>query len=199
MNQRPFEILLVEDSPADVWLTRQTLLEGSVPKNINVVINGEQALDYLNRRGAYADAVRPDLILLDLNLPRRDGMEVLREIKAHPDLRSITVVVLTTSEAAMDVNAAYDLNANCYVVKPVDLESFTVVIRGIEHFWMSMASLPSRTPTNAGEGERADCATNGSSSQSNGPGAIRKRLPAIRKWRRILVAGNRRRPARHRP
>lgn len=198
MNQRPFEILLVEDSPADVWLTRQTLLEGKVPKNINVVVNGEQALDYLKQRGAFAGAVRPDLVLLDINLPRRNGIEVLREIKADPELKSITVVVLTTSEASVDVNSAYDLNANCYVVKPVDLESFTLAIRGIEHFWMSLASLPSRSPTNAGEEDRADSAS-GPSAQKNGPGLVRQRPPAPRRLARILLGGKRHGPAHHRP
>jgi chemotaxis family two-component system response regulator Rcp1 len=183
MTQRPFEILLVEDSPADIWLTREILLQGTVPKNINVVVNGEQALDYLRRRGEFASAVRPDLLLLDLNLPRRDGLEVLREVKSDPLLRSITVVVLTTSEARMDVNAAYDLNANCYVVKPVDLEAFTLAIRSIEHFWMSMASLPSRNPTTSGEEERADSAT-GPSAKANGPGLSRKRLSRHRRARR---------------
>lgn len=146
MTQRPIEILLVEDSPADVWLIREALKQGATAKNINVVSNGEQAIDFIRARPPYANARRPDIVLLDINLPRRDGLEVLREIKSDPELKTITVIVLTTSEAAIDVNAAYDLNANCYVVKPVDLEQFTIAIRGIEEFWMRMASLPSYTP-----------------------------------------------------
>ena len=191
MKQRPFEILLVEDSPGDVWLTRETLRQGNVPKIINVVTNGEQALDYLRHHAPYATAVRPDLILLDLNLPRRDGLEVLKEIKTDADLRSITVVVLTTSEAPSDVNAAYDLNANCYVVKPVDLESFTLAIRGIEHFWMSMASLPTMNP-GSGEGDRDGFATGGPSSKTNGPGLF-KRHKARASARRIQTDGGRHR------
>ncbi len=146
MTYRPVEVLLVEDSPGDVWLTKEALRQGPTRKNISVVNNGEQAIDFLRRRGAYSNAPRPDLVLLDLNLPRRDGIEVLREIKTDLDLRTITVVVLTTSEAPVDINAAYDLNANCYVVKPVDLEQFTAAIHGIEEFWMRLASLPTLDP-----------------------------------------------------
>jgi two-component system, chemotaxis family, response regulator Rcp1 len=140
--QRPVQILLIEDSPGDVWLTREILMQGPVPKEVHVVTNGELAIRYLRRRGEFSSATRPDLVLLDLNLPRRNGFEVLREIKSDPSLRSITVVVLTTSESESDVNAAYDLNANCYVVKPVDLEQFTTAIQGIEEFWLRMAMLP---------------------------------------------------------
>jgi DNA-binding LytR/AlgR family response regulator len=136
--------------------------------------------------------VRPDLILLDLNLPRRDGLEVLKEVKADPDLRSITVVVLTTSEAPADVNSAYDLNANCYVVKPVDLEAFTVAIRGIEHFWMAMASLPTRTPSGAGQGDRADSATGGPSAKTNGPALFPRRLRPASRSRAIRSADGKR-------
>lgn len=151
MLARPIEILMVEDSPGDVWLIRETLLQGSVPKNINVVHNGEHALDYVRQRGAYAAAPRPDLILLDLNLPRRDGLEVLGELKADPELRAITVVVLTTSSSPVDVNAAYGANANCYVVKPVDYDKFTLAIRAIEEFWMAMATLPTLLPPGRSE------------------------------------------------
>lgn len=173
MTQRPIEILLVEDSPSDVWLTRQALLAGAVPKNINTVSNGEQAIDFLRRRGPYVNAPRPDLVLLDLNLPRVNGLEVLLEIKTDPILKSITVIVLTTSEAAVDVNAAYDLNANCYVVKPTDYEQFLVAIRGIEEFWMRLASLPGFTssPGPSKEGIEADAAS--ASRRSN-----RKRRPS---------------------
>ena len=154
MTYRPVEVLLVEDSPGDVWLTKEALRQGSTRKNISVVNNGEQGIDFLRRRGAYSNAPRPDLVLLDLNLPRRDGIEVLREVKTDPDLRTITVVVLTTSEAPVDINAAYDLNANCYVVKPVDLEQFTAAIHGIEEFWMRLASLPTLDPHGSKETDR---------------------------------------------
>ena len=172
--KRPIEILLVEDSPGDVWLTKETLMPGEVPKNINTVSNGEQAIDYLRRRSAFTNAVRPDLMLLDLNLPRRNGFEVLREVKSDPDLRAITVVVLTTSQAPVDVNLAYDLNANCYVVKPGDLDEFTATIRDIEHFWMSMATIPTMTPS-VGNDERADSAS-GPSAESSGPTLARRVL-----------------------
>jgi CheY-like chemotaxis protein len=164
MTQRPIEILLVEDSPSDVWLTREALEMGAVPKRINVVSNGEQALDFLHRRGPYANAVRPDIILLDLNLPRVSGLDVLRRIKADPDQRTITVIVLSTSDSVLDVNAAYDLNANCYVVKPLDYEKFTMTIRGIEEFWMRFASLPGFTPprsSETGSGEKGASADGG--------------------------------------
>jgi len=170
MKQRPIEILLVEDSPSDVWLIRQALQEGAVPKRIGVVGNGEQAVDYLRKRGPYLDSPRPDIILLDLNLPRLTGLEVLREIKSDPELKSITVIVLTTSEAPQDVNAAYDLNANCYVVKPVDFEQFMAAIRGIEEFWMSVASLPSLTdPPAKQEGRKDEAAANGGGAAQNNP------------------------------
>lgn len=169
MTQLPIEILLVEDSPGDIWLTRETLLQGPVPKNISIVINGEQALDYLRRTGRFQHSPRPDLVLLDLNLPRRDGLEVLRVIKNDPALRSITVIVLTTSGAPSDVNTAYDLNANCYVVKPVNLEDFTVAIRGIENFWMRIASLPAAAPEGQAGGELAESAAGGAESNCGGP------------------------------
>ena len=146
MTRRPVEILLVEDAPGDIWLIRETLQEGPIQKNIHAVSNGEQALEFLHKQGRFADAIRPDLILLDLNLPRRNGFEVLREIKSDPVLRTITVIVLTTSGAPSDVNTAYDLNANCYVVKPSNLEDFTLAIHAIERFWISMALLPTLAP-----------------------------------------------------
>ena len=117
-------------------------MKGPVPKRVNVVSDGAQALDYLRRHGAFKDAKRPDLVLLDLNLPKRGGLEVLRDIKGDPRLRSIAVIVLTTSSYAEDVNAAYELLANCYIVKPVDLEDFYSMMESVEEFWMSMASLP---------------------------------------------------------
>lgn len=184
MIKRSVEILLVEDSPGDIWLTREALMQGPVPKNISVVTNGEQALDYLRKKGPFTSAARPDLVLLDLNLPRRDGLEVLREIKSDPELSAITVIVLTTSEAPIDVNTAYDLNANCFVVKPVDLEEFTVTIRGIEDFWMTVATLPTAPPTRTGEAAGRGGAAAGTMSQgSNGsPSSKREqRLHAIRR------------------
>jgi two-component system, chemotaxis family, response regulator Rcp1 len=158
MTQRAIEILLVDDSPGDVWLTRETLLQGAASKNISVADDGEKAIEFLRRRGAYANAPRPDVILLDLNLPRLNGLEVLREVKNDPELASITVVVLTSSEAPADVNAAYDLNANCYVVKPADLERFTMAIRGIEQFWMSFASLPTMHPAPSAKNDSTEAA-----------------------------------------
>ncbi len=173
MPSRPFEILLVEDSPGDIWLTREILLQGATPKNITVVTDGEQALDYLFQRGKFASARRPDLMLLDLNLPRLNGLEVLMQMKQDPGLRAITVVVLTTSQAYVDINAAYDLNANCYIVKPVDLEQFTQAIRGIEEFWMSMATLPTTLPPVGSGEELTDSATSGGTpAESNGSGSI---------------------------
>ena len=186
MIVRPIEILLVEDSPGDVWLIRETLLQGSVPKNIFVVHNGEQALDYIRQRGAYTDVLRPDLILLDLNLPRRDGLEVLREVKNDPELRAITVVVLTTSNSPVDVNAAYNANANCYVVKPVDYERFTVAIRGIEEFWMSMATLPTFLPPAKADQKKSENSAPGTpSAESNGSASARRKALRSRSRRRL--------------
>lgn len=136
------EILLVEDNPADVDLTQETLAYAKIRNRLHVVNDGEAALAYLRREGRYATAVRPDLILLDLNLPRKDGREVLEELKADPDLRSIPVVVLTSSDAEKDVVRSYDLGANCYVTKPVDLDQFANVVRTIEDFWFIVVKLP---------------------------------------------------------
>jgi CheY-like chemotaxis protein len=139
---RPVEILLVEDNPGDVRLTREALKEGKVRNNLYVATDGVEALAFLRREGQYADAVRPDLILLDLNLPRKDGREVLEEIKADGSLRHIPVVVLTSSQAEQDIVRAYDLHANCYVSKPVDLDQFIHVVRSIEDFWFTIVKLP---------------------------------------------------------
>jgi CheY-like chemotaxis protein len=140
---RPVEILLVEDNPGDVRLTREALREGKVHNNLYIAKDGVEALAFLRREGAeFADAVRPDLILLDLNLPRKDGREVLEEIKADPSLRHIPVVVLTSSEAEQDIVRAYDLHANCYVSKPVDLDQFITVVQSIENFWFTIVKLP---------------------------------------------------------
>jgi len=146
MNQLPFnkpiEVLLVEDNPGDIVLTKEALRDDKLTINLNVVNNGEQAMDYLCRRGAYTRAVRPDLILLDLNLPKKDGREVLAEIKNDLALRNIPVVVLTTSQAEEDILKAYALNANCYVQKPIDLEQFMKVVKSIESFWFTVVKLP---------------------------------------------------------
>jgi CheY-like chemotaxis protein len=139
---RYIEILLVEDSPADILLTREAFEHNKIVNAIHVVEDGIQAMEFLYKRGAYASAPRPDLILLDLNLPRKNGREVLAEIKADPDLRSIPIVVLTTSSADEDILRAYDLNANCYVIKPVGFDNFMQVIQSIRHFWFSVVTLP---------------------------------------------------------
>lgn len=138
----PIEILLVEDNPGDVRLTIEALKEGKVRNRLSVARDGVEALAFLRRQGAYADAARPDLILLDLNLPRKDGREVLAEIKVDLALRRIPVVVLTTSKAEEDVLRTYDLHANCYIAKPVDLEQFISVVRSIDDFWLSVVRLP---------------------------------------------------------
>ncbi len=139
---KPVEILLVEDNPGDVRLTIEGLKEGKVKNNLQVVEDGAEALAYLKRQGKYQDAVRPDLILLDLNLPRKDGREVLSEIKADEDLRHIPVVVLTSSKAEQDILKAYSLHANCYITKPVDLDQFIAVVESIEDFWFTIVKLP---------------------------------------------------------
>lgn len=139
----PIEILLVEDSPADVDLTREALADAKVHNNLHVVGDGVEALAFLRHEGRYADAPHPDLILLDLNLPKKDGREVLAEIKADPLLRRMPVVVLTTSAAEQDILQSYDLHANCYVTKPVDLDAFIHVVRSIEDFWLAIVRLPS--------------------------------------------------------
>ena len=128
-SHSPIEILLVEDNPGDVRLTREALRDGKVRNNLNVVDDGVKALEFLRRQGGFGKAPRPDLILLDLNLPRMSGREVLTEIKSDPELRSIPVVVLTTSQAEQDIVKAYELNANCYVTKPVDLDQFITVVK----------------------------------------------------------------------
>ncbi len=138
----PIEILLVEDNPGDVDLTREALAEAKVCNHLHVVDDGAKAVDFLFQRGAYAAAPRPDLILLDLNLPKKDGREVLAEIKTDPRLAAIPVVVLTTSEAEEDICRAYQLHANCYITKPVNLKRFLDVVRAIEDFWLFVVKLP---------------------------------------------------------
>jgi len=138
----PIEILLVEDNPGDVRLTREVLKDGRIRNTLNVAADGVEALAILRRDGKYSDMPSQDLILLDLNLPRKDGREVLAEIKEDPELRRIPVVVLTTSAAEADIFCAYDLHANCYITKPVDLDQFVTVIRSIEDFWLTIVKLP---------------------------------------------------------
>lgn len=139
---KPIEILLVEDNPGDVRLTREAFKEGKVLNNLSVVEDGVEAMAFLRQQGKYADVPRPDLILLDLNLPKKDGREVLPEIKGDTNLKRIPVVILTTSKAEQDILKTYNLHANCYVTKPVDLEQFISVVRFVQHFWLSIVKLP---------------------------------------------------------
>jgi CheY-like chemotaxis protein len=141
-GSRPIDILLVEDNPGDVRLTIEALKDGKVRNRLSVAADGVEAMAYLRREGKYADAFRPDVILLDLNLPKKDGREVLAEIKADEELRRIPVVVLTTSSSEQDILRTYNLHANCYITKPVDLDQFIQVVRGIEDFWLTIVKLP---------------------------------------------------------
>lgn len=136
------EILLIEDNLGDIRLIKEAFKEGKIINRVSVVEDGEAAMAFLRREGPYAGAVRPDLILLDLNLPKKDGREVLAEIKADEDLKRIPVVILTTSQAEEDILRTYDLHANCYVTKPVDLEQFLAVVRSIEDYWLAIVKLP---------------------------------------------------------
>lgn len=140
---RPAEVLLVEDNPADIRLTREAMKEGHMLNHLHVVTDGEQALQFLTRQPPYEDAPRPDLVLLDLNLPKKSGREVLAEIKQDPNLMSIPIVVLTTSRADEDVASTYELRANCFITKPMDLDKFIHVVQQIESFWLSVVRLPS--------------------------------------------------------
>jgi two-component system, chemotaxis family, response regulator Rcp1 len=139
---KPIEILLVEDNPEDAALTMETLHDGRIRNNITLVEDGVLAMDFLRRAGPYASAPRPDLILLDLQLPRKNGREVLTEVKADRDLRRIPVVIMTTSAAEQDIFESYDLHANCYLTKPVELDDFINVVRKIEDFWLTIVKLP---------------------------------------------------------
>jgi CheY-like chemotaxis protein len=141
---RAINILLVEDNPGDARLTVEAFRDAKVLNDLRVVADGVEAMAFLHREGTFADALRPDLILLDLNLPRKDGREVLEEIKRDSDLRRIPVVILTTSQAEKDILMSYDLHANCYIKKPVDLDEFIGVVRGIESFWLSLVKLPTQ-------------------------------------------------------
>jgi two-component system response regulator len=139
---KPIDILLVEDNPGDVRLTQEAFKDGKVRNKLYIVNDGLEALDFLHQRNKFKDVPRPDLILLDLNLPKKDGREVLEEIKAEIELRRIPVVILTTSKADEDILRTYDLHANCYIPKPVDLDEFITVIRSIESFWLTVVKLP---------------------------------------------------------
>lgn len=138
----PIEILLVEDSPGDVRLTQEALKEAKMRNNLHVVGDGVEAMSFLRKKGKYADAPRPDLIFLDLNLPKKDGREVLAEIKSEDDLKSIPVVVLTISKSEEDILRSYNLHANCYVTKPIDFDQFTTVVKAIENFWFTIVKFP---------------------------------------------------------
>ena len=146
MSTRPLgklvEILLVEDNPGDVRLTQEAFKEGSILNNLHVVKDGVEAMSFLRQEGSYAGSVQPDIIILDLNLPRKDGRETLAEIKADPNLKRIPVIILTTSKAEEDVLNSYDLHANCYITKPINLNEFMKVIRTIEDFWFMIVRLP---------------------------------------------------------
>jgi len=148
---RPIQILLVEDSPGDVRLTIEALRDAKVLNRLNVVEDGVKAMAFLRREVPYAQAPRPDVILLDLNLPRKDGREVLAEVKNDDDLKSIPVVVLTTSKAEEDVLRSYDLHANCYITKPIDLDQFITVVQAIEVFWFVVVTLPPNNDRPHGE------------------------------------------------
>ena len=141
-NASPVEILLVEDNPGDVRLTKEALKEGKVYNNLTWAKDGVEALEVLRQQGKHAKAPRPDIILLDLNLPKKDGREVLSVIKGDDQLKQIPVVILTTSKAEEDVLKSYELHANCYVTKPVDLEKFIVVVKSIDAFWLTVVTLP---------------------------------------------------------
>jgi CheY-like chemotaxis protein len=139
---RPIEILLIEDSPSDAALTIEALQAGKIVNNLKHVADGVEAMAYLRKQGRFAESSRPDLIMLDLNLPKKDGREVLQELKSDPSLKFIPIIVLTTSRADKDVLQSYALNANCFITKPVDFRQFVDVVRSIERFWLSVVTLP---------------------------------------------------------
>ncbi len=142
LTGKPVKILLVEDNPGDVRLTQEALKDAKVLNRLSVVGDGEQAMDYLRRENGFEESERPDLILLDLNLPKKDGREVLAEIKGDEALRRIPVVMLTTSAAEIDIIQSYDLHVNCYITKPVDLEQFIKIVKAIQEFWLTIVQLP---------------------------------------------------------
>jgi len=138
----PIRVLLIEDNPGDADLTKETLEEGKLALDVTVVVDGAAAIDYLLRRSPYAHGEKPDLILLDLNLPKMDGRQVLTEIKRHDHLRRIPVVILTSSDAELDISKSYELGASCYVTKPVGLAAFQSIVRSLENFWFTVVKLP---------------------------------------------------------
>lgn len=141
---KPIDILLVEDNPGDIRLTQEAFKDGKIKNKLNVVMDGEEAILYLTKNGQYENAETPDIILLDLNLPKKDGREVLAEIKSNPQLKCIPVIILTTSSAQKDIVSTYSQHANCYIMKPVDFNQFITVIRTIESFWLSIVKLPDK-------------------------------------------------------
>jgi two-component system, chemotaxis family, response regulator Rcp1 len=147
LHALPIDVLLVEDSPGDVRLTREAFKDARVHINLHVASDGAEAMAFLQREGKYADVPRPDLILLDLNLPKKDGREVLKEIKESDSLKTIPVVILTTSASEGDVHRSYRLHANSYITKPVDLDGFLRVVKSIDNFWLSVVKLPHETPS----------------------------------------------------
>jgi CheY-like chemotaxis protein len=140
--ERPVEILMIEDNPGDARLAREALKEGKILNTLHVMKDGREGLDFLYRRGRYLNVPKPDIILLDLNLPGLDGRQVLQEIKSNDSLKLIPVIVLTSSAAEEDILKSYDLHANCYIVKPVDFEKFTQIVKQLEDFWFSVVKLP---------------------------------------------------------
>jgi two-component system, chemotaxis family, response regulator Rcp1 len=142
INPKTQNILLVEDNPGDILLTMEAFKEVAIPHELNAVNDGVDAVSYLKRTGKFVDAVRPDIIFLDINLPKKNGFEVLAEIKQDPDLKHIPVIILSTSASKHDIQKAYELHANCYLIKPVELEDFFRVIRSLENFWFNVASIP---------------------------------------------------------
>lgn len=147
MTVQLMQILLVEDNAADIRLTQEALKDAKILNDLHVARDGVEAMDFLLRREGYEDVPRPDIVILDLNLPRKDGKEVLAELKGDPALRTIPVAVLTTSEAEADVLDSYDLGANCFLTKPVDLDQFLKVVQAVEEFWLGMVRLPPQGPT----------------------------------------------------
>ena len=136
------DILLVEDNAGDITLTKEALLESKIKNTLYVTRDGEEAMDFLYKKGEFSDAPTPDLILLDLNLPRKDGREVLKDIREDPNLKVIPIVILTTSDADQDILKSYELSANCYIKKPVDFERFIEVVKNIQYFWLTIVKLP---------------------------------------------------------
>ena len=142
LDNRPIDILMIEDNPGDARLTQEALKESKVLNRLYHAKDGVEALSFVRQEGPFADVPRPDIILLDLNLPKKDGREVLAELKADPQLKTIPVVVLTTSKAEQDIVHSYELHANCYITKPVDLDKFIDIVQGLEDFWLSIVRLP---------------------------------------------------------